>query len=525
MFRRPGAWPLAAILLVPWFAATTAPAQPPRTPERVVVDGISTSRVVPGAPYALAGKRIVFANWYFIQPGDLDWRDASEKSVYVSGDSGPFAAHHVAINAPRGIRIVAEKPEILGPLDRPHRMILRDGNLYKGWTNNEYFESRDALTWQKKANLAFDRQLEDGFYQVFLDPVGPPAERYKATWVDRIDRARFDAFRAARPDGWEPRALLHLAEKGEAACLRGGVSADGIRWTALPEPLVVEYCDTWNTGYYDVALREYVLYTRAWSIGPRSEALPPDIRNSWTGVGRRAIGRTASRDFRRFTPSEMILEPTPEMLPSEQLYTNCYTTVPGAPDQHLMFPSIWNGSVDDTTRVALASSHDGKVWHWVPGGDLLRTGPFGRWDGGCVWATPNLIERPNGDWALPYLAHNFPHKYPRGQVVGGTGYAIWPRGRLVAVEARERGEFTMIPVVAPGKTLRINAVTLRTGWVKVEVVGKQGRTLADCTPVIGDQHWSRVTWKDAADLGAEPGRPVTLRVEMSQAKIYGLEFD
>ena len=27
----------------------------------------------------------------------------------------------------------------------------------------------------------------------------------------------------------------------------------------------------------------------------------------------------------------MILEPTPDMLPSEQLYTNCRTTVPGAP--------------------------------------------------------------------------------------------------------------------------------------------------------------------------------------------------
>jgi hypothetical protein len=57
----------------------------------------------------------------------------------------------------------------------------------------------------------------------------------------------------------------------------------------------------------------------------------------------------------------MILEPTPDMLPSEQLYTNCHTTIPGATDQHLMFPSIWNGSVDDSTLVALASSHDGKT--------------------------------------------------------------------------------------------------------------------------------------------------------------------
>jgi hypothetical protein len=265
--------------------------------------------------------------------------------------------------------------------------------------------------------------------------------------------------------------------------------------------------------------------TRAWSIGPRTDRLPPDIRNSWTGEGRRAIGRTASRDFRRFTPSEMILEPTLDMLPSEQLYTNCYTTIPGAPDQHLMFPTIWNGSVDDTTRIALASSHDGKVWHWVPGGEILQTGPFGRWNGGCVWATPDLLELPNGDWALPYLAHNFPHKYPRGQVVGGTGYAIWPKGRLVAVEARDRGAFTMITVIAPGKTLKINALTLRTGSIKVEVAGKTGRTFADCTPIVGDQAWTPVTWRGTPDLGIDPGQPVTLRIEMERAKIYGIEFD
>jgi hypothetical protein len=42
-------------------------------PAREVVPGISTDRVIPGTPYELAGKRIVFTNWYYIDPGDLDW--------------------------------------------------------------------------------------------------------------------------------------------------------------------------------------------------------------------------------------------------------------------------------------------------------------------------------------------------------------------------------------------------------------------------------------------------------------------
>jgi hypothetical protein len=493
-------------------------------PQRKVVDGITTSRLVPGAPYELAGKRIVFSNWYYIQPGDLDWRDAGGKSVYVAGSSGPLDAEHVGINAPRGIRIIAEKPHVLEPRFRPHRMVLQDEGVYKGWTDSDYYESKDALNWERKARLEMGDGVRDGFYQVFIDPAGPPVERFKAVWTGDVDLAAFEAFRKQRPDGWEPRALLHLKEKGIVACLRGCVSPDGIRWTTLPDPLVVEYCDTWNTAYFDTVLREYVLYTRNWSIGPRTDRLAPDIRGSWTGVGRRAVGRTASRDFRRFPPSELILEPTSEMLPSEQLYTNCYTTVPGAPDQHLMFPRVWNGSRDDTTRIALASSHDGKVWHWVPGGDLLRKPPFGRWDGGCIWATPNLLELPGGDWALPYIANNVPHKYPRGQRTSNTSYAVWPQGRLVAVEAEDHGEFTMIPIIPPGKQLVINALTLRTGSVRIGVLGVAGRSLADCVTIVGDQPGARVAWKGGDDLGAAVGQPVTLRVEMRQAKVYGLEF-
>src|SRR5258708_15096245 len=100
-------------------------AQPVPAPEHKVHEGISTRRIVAGAPYELAGRRIVFTNWYYIQPGDLDWRDADGKSVYVAGDKGLFDVQHVGINAPHRIRITAEKPHGLGPVNRPHRMILQ----------------------------------------------------------------------------------------------------------------------------------------------------------------------------------------------------------------------------------------------------------------------------------------------------------------------------------------------------------------------------------------------------------------
>jgi len=510
---------LSYVLLLVCAAVAGAPA------EREVINGITTSRVVGGAPYALAGKRIVFTDWYYIQPGDLDWIDAAGKSVYTQGDTSVTEARHVGVNAPYGIRIEARKPDVIGPFDNmPYRTILRDGAVYKGWTSTEYYESPDGKAWEKKAALALDALHEDGVLHVFIDPSGPADERFKAVWVGHITRAQFDAFRAKRPQGWEPRALFLSGEKDEVSCLRGSVSPDGIRWTTLPDPLVVEYSDTFNTAYYDTTLRKYVIYTRYWSIGPRAESLPPDIRNSWTGFGRRAIGRTESDDFRSFPPSEMILEPSPEMLPSETLYTNCHTTVPGAPGQHLMFPSVWNASIDDSTRIVMASSHDGKVWQWTPGGNILNTAPFGAWNGGCIWTLPDLLELPNGDFALPYLAHNLTHKYPRGKRVGGTGYAVWPKGRLTALIAADKGEFTLIPLIVPGRTLSINATTRRTGWIKVEVAGVEGRAFADCVPVVGDQPSARMCWKDKDDMGVDVHQPVTLRIQMYQAELFALEF-
>jgi len=488
-------------------------------PVREVVRGITTRRIVQGEPYELAGKRLVFTNWYYVRPGDLGWINDKGESVYVKGNEGPWGAHYVGVDTPRGIRLVAQKPDrILGPLERPYRGILQEGKLLRGWDSQAYFESSDGLKWEKKANLV---HAPEGL--VFFDPAGAEGERYKSVWTEEISREAFEQYRKRRPDDWEPRALLHVEETGKVSCIRGAVSPDGIRWTKLPDPLVVEYSDTEIVAYYDRALKKYVMYTRYWSLGPRTGRLPPDIRNCWTGVGRRAIGRSETTDFRRFPPSDLLVEPPPHLSPSDVLYTNCRTTVPGAPDHHLMFPTIWHVDEDDTS-ISLLSSHDGKVWHWVPGGPLMDTQPFGQWDGGCVWASPNLVEFPDGAFAIPYRGDNFPHKYPRGQRKVSLGYALWSKGRLVAVEATDRGEFATIAIMPPGRKLRINALTQRVGRILVQVDGISGRSFADALPVAGDQHWTPVVWKGHDDLGSQANRPIVLRFKMEKAKLFGLEF-
>ena len=143
----------------------------------------------------------------------------------------------------------------------------------------------------------------------------------------------------------------------------------------------------------------------------------------------------------------------------------------------------------------------------------------------------NLVELPDGSFALPYTGYNVPHKYPRENTrTHGTGLMLWPKGRLVALEAPGKGEFTTVAFVPPGRKLKINAVTKRVTDIRVEVVDYlsgqaiSGRTFEDCVPIVGDHLWSTVTWKGSDDMGFKDPAAIMLRFKMDKAKIFGLEF-
>jgi len=489
-----------------------------------------------GEPYMLRGKRLVFTNWLFIRPGSFAWVDERGNNVTVGGSAGPWGPRLVKAEFPYGIRLIARKARRSGQLmDRPDSehfsylilgSIVQDGGIYRAWVGWHYRESADGMYWNPPVLCEKEGGGRMPLYggTVFVDPSAPPGERYKWVGGGNLPREDFERFKAKHPGRWEPRS-----DRGDhILAVFGAVSGDGIRWRQLPEPLVVEHSDTHITAYYDETLRRYVIYTRNYLIREQARGATAGSAG-WYEIGRRSIGRTESERFDAFPVSEPILVPHPELEASELLYTNCRTNIPGAPDLHLMFPNIWH-LMDDTTSTAVASSHDGKVWNFLPGGYVLETPEYGEWDGGCHFTGPNLIELPNGDFALPYTGYNFPHKYPRGQLNNGIGYAIWPKGRIIALEAPERGEFSTVGFIPPGRKIRINAVTARAGHIRVEVVDLErgvipGHSFEDCDPVIGDQFRKPLTWKGQDDTGLERGRAMRLRFRMERASIYGLDFE
>lgn len=506
-----------------------------------------------GEPYELAGNRIVFTNWFYVRPGGFGWFNARGENVTVRGDEAPEEAHFRRFDYPHGIRIMAQPAERVGPILEPEKEWEKNGKgislltlhahegRYRLWgvcaAGPCYFESEDGIRWERPelGLVEFQGSRKNNLIDanpgaVFRDPSAPEAERYKGVILDTISREAFEAYRKQRPDGWEPRA--ERKDVGHVYAIRGLVSPDGLRWTTLPEPLSVEHSDTQLVAYYDRRLFRYVLYTRNYMIGARSPRAPGENTVWWGGdaggVGRRSIGRSESADFRRFPLSEVILEPGPEMLPNDLLYTNCRTSIPGAPDQHLMFPAIWHAS-DDTTSIALASSHNGKIWHYLPGSPVFETAPFGQWDGGAIFTHPDQVELPDGRFVLPYTGYNVPHKYPRGRFRFAPGLAVWHKGRLAALEAPVRGEFATVAFYPPGRKLRINVLTQRAGSLMVEVADMQGkplpgRTFADVKPLVGDHYRRTVVWNGQEDIGHPEGAAILLRFRMEKAKLFGLEF-
>lgn len=511
-----------------------------------------------GEPYELAGKRLFFLNWHYIRTGSFGWYDQSGHKVGLSSAVPPAEAQLRRIDVPHGIRLTVQPAQRMGPLFEAQRpweegggvsltTVVKDGGMYRGWgapftTDGNppgqkyfaYFESSDGLVWKRpnlgivdlngsRNNNIVNISGTDGG-SIFIDPSAPSSERYKLIAEGAFPRDICDAYLRKRPHDWDPKR--YRAGDGSAVGMKGAVSEDGLHWRMFQEPLVMEVTDTQVTAYYDEQLRKYVAYTRTWAAGLQSSQASLQSQRTWSGA-RRSIGRSESSNYECFPLHDTILEPGPNLAPSDALYTNGKTTIPGAADHHLLFPSIWHMDVDNTS-VHVASSHDGKIWHMLPGSPVLETGPFGAFDGGVIFAHPNLVELSDGRFVLPYTGYNVPHKYPRQLWKYAPGYAIWPKGRIVALEA-EYGAFATMAIMPRGRRLRINALTERAGSILVEIAGFDGQPLPNrsfqkAKPGCGDLHWAPLVWNGEEDLGYKDGSPIILRFQLDHARLFGLEF-
>lgn len=518
-----------------------------------------------GEPYKLTGRRMAFTSWYYVRPSGFGWFNNNGENVTVKGDEEPNDAHIKHFEKAAGVRLVAKTAERTGKIldaERPYEeggpaivTAFKENGIYRAWGCTGWgdlkgrglpalccYESKDGYDWKrpncglvefngnKNNNILLIFPSYASWGTVFIDPSAPASERYKWISEHHFSRAEYEKYCKEYPG--EADSKSDRLDAGFCIAVKGAVSPDGLSWTLIDKPIAMIHSDTQIVAYYDIQLGKYVGYFRDWIVGPQAEPFAgnndDECVSNWLRSARRAIGRAETNDFWHWPLSEVILEPNPAMSPNEVLYTNCKTTIPGAPDNHLMFPAVWNTAADKT-HIALATSHDGKIWNYAPIKKVLDTAEAGQWDGGCLFASPNLIELPNGDFALPYTGFNVPHKYPRKKAARGTAYAVWSKGRLMGIEAKDDGCFTTVAVIPQGQKLYINAQIGGAGYVKVEAAdlkGKPipGREFTNAVRLLGDCHQKLVSWKEHDILGIKQGEPVILRFRMNSATIYFVDF-
>lgn len=386
-----------------------------------------------------------------------------------------------------------------------------------------YAESKDGFEWHKpflglceyrgsrNNNIVFGGPLtaETGFHGggVFIDSSARQEECYKMVFMGNVLPRKLEKYRNERPNDISPVSFIKNKVRG----ILGAVSPDGIHWSALPEPLVMHFSDTLNTAYYDTNLKRYVGYFRMFYCG------------------RRAIGRSETNDFAKWPLPDPVLWPgASEESPSNDYYNNCKVIYPGTENTHIMFPAIYKRD-SDSTEIRTYSSYDGLYWSRIPGQPLAQGGRLEEWDGGSLFASPGLVPLCGDRIALPFIGFTVPHKFPRTVPLGNLGYFAWKKERIAAVEAENEGEFYTFPFVCPGRSLLINAETLRAGFIRVELVDNEGnvipgRSIEDCDTFTGDCTKITVSWKGETGLKSDSRMPIAFHFVMKAAKLYSFEI-
>jgi hypothetical protein len=478
-------------------------------------------------PIEFGTTKMVFCDWWFVEAGfGLAFTQAQQA-----------ANHYRPMFMPYGVRLrvarptLTERPVIVP--DQPadgitmggYCTMLKDGGKYRLWYESYlplahededaricYAESDDGFTWRKPKLGIYEYQgTKDNnlVYNhghgatIFLDPSAKPDERYKMIHLDAVP-------------------LQMVNGKQMNAFVFGAVSADGIHWKRLPEPLIKHTSDTQSVAQYDSVTRKYVAYLRGWD---------PQSRAGYGG--RRMVMRTESPEFGNFPEPAMVLSLGPEDPPDADIYTNAYRQWPGAGRAYLMIPAIYHRGTDNVD-LRLAVSHDGTRWHFPEREPFLQVGEPGFGYEGTVYAGAGTVPIGKNTWAFPVSRYHRSHnmgfqpteEHPRQ---GGIWLAMLREDGFITLEAETRGECWTQPATFTGSRLLVNCWGLTGSRVAVEITSADGEpmpgfALDDCDGLTGEQLWGPMTWKGSSDVSALREKLVRIRFVLNRVRLHAFQF-
>jgi len=279
------------------------------------------------------------------------------------------------------------------------------------------------------------------------------------------------------------------------------LSADGIHWgKAILCPEADVAGDRHNNAFWAPTLGKYVGITRTW------------------GKQGRQVARTESDDFLKWTKAKVVLEGLDK---GHQTYA---------------MPVFFHGGVylglvaiiypkEDRVWCELAWSPDTVKWHRVcPDTPLIANSEKEMaYDWGCVYAGayPVFLE---DEIRIYYGGSDWHHGNWRNAFLcmatlrqdGFAGYE--------PIESNKPARITTTAVVCTGNELQLSADVPERGSVKVTVLDKQKKELAEGEPITRTVTDAVVRWKKGFSLEKLKGNQIRLRFELRDAKLYSFSF-
>lgn len=447
-----------------------------------------------------------------------------EETVSIGSQRELFLDEHL-IQKLDGLKLQlheAQPHEVILVTDKPwegntcaYYTIFQDGNKYRMYyrgshwdektkraTHPEfvcYAESDDGIHWKKPelgicsfngstANNIIWNGVGTHNFTPFKDtnPECKPEARYKA-----LGRGR-----SLRPD-----------DKSSKHGLFAFQSADGLHWKLMQDsPVITEGAfDSQNLAFYDEIEHCYRDYHR------------------WFKGGVRDIMSCTSTDFLKWT-KPVGLHYADER--KEHLYTNAIQRYSRAPHFLIGFPTRYLPEQGQRVEPVLMASRNGMQFKRWAKPVIPETAPKDRQGNRSNYMAWGLVQLPGDQRNYSLYATEAYYTGPDSRVRRFT-YRV---DGFVSAHAEDTvGHLITKPIIFQGSTLELNMVTVKQGFVAVEIQDLEGNpvpgfSLSDCKPCRGDEIAKQVSWADSSRLRNLSGRPVRLKFSIQNGDLFSYQF-
>ena len=394
---------------------------------------------------------------------------------------------------------------------------------YSGYPDDEgwllcYATSRDGIHWEKPnlGKVEFNGSKNNNILPrgsmvpLFLDRREPdPAKRYKTITSEGTTPA---AWKEGQPKGM--RMYLHF-------------SPDGFSWTPYD-----------GNPVYDTGAR-----VGRW--GPTSHMGWDPIRKVYAvhmenclhrgcRMGKRIIGRSESADMTQWSQDQTIMVPDDNDYPDTEFYAMPVMAYEGV---YIGVPWIFR-TTNTLHYPELAFSRDGIRYQRPYRQALVSLGDFGDFDESTIYVSQPFVHE--GEIRIYYYGGNWRGSealYEKGDKARfAIGLATVKEDGFVSVDAGKihPGELVTRLFSFEGDALYVNMEAAKYNHgsgqpeIKVEILGADtdvaGGFSMEAADPIRTTGKHRISWQGKTDVGALVGRPIQLRFQIRNAKLFSFQF-